>query len=101
MTGTDGGSSGTEPGPEAGIDELRADIEHTREQLGESVSALGSKFDVKGRAEDRVAAAKAAVITGAHSVTENARVYPAVPAALATAAVALVVAVVLVRRRRR
>lgn len=88
------------PGPDAGIDELRADIEQTRAQLGETVTALGAKFDIKGRAEDKVASAKAAVVTRAHSVTENARTYPAVPAVLAAGVTALVLTVVLWRRYR-
>ncbi len=35
-------------------DEIRADIEATREQLGDTVEALAAKTDVKARAHDRV-----------------------------------------------
>jgi len=35
-------------------DEIRADIEHTREELGDTVEALGAKSDVKGRAQAKV-----------------------------------------------
>jgi hypothetical protein len=35
-------------------DELERDIERTREHLGETVDALGAKFDVKSRAQDAV-----------------------------------------------
>jgi hypothetical protein len=39
-------------------EEIRADIEQTREQLGETVEALAAKTDVKARAQDRIEAAK-------------------------------------------
>jgi ElaB/YqjD/DUF883 family membrane-anchored ribosome-binding protein len=35
-------------------DALRADIERTRDQLGETVGALAAKADVKGRAQQKV-----------------------------------------------
>jgi ElaB/YqjD/DUF883 family membrane-anchored ribosome-binding protein len=34
-------------------DRIRLEIEHTREEMGETVDALGYKADVKGRAKDR------------------------------------------------
>ncbi len=34
--------------------EIRADIEQTREELGETVEALAAKTDVKARAQDKV-----------------------------------------------
>ncbi|KUH84994.1 MULTISPECIES: DUF3618 domain-containing protein [unclassified Mycobacterium] len=43
-----------EPGPEAGVDDIQADIEQTRNELGETVEALQAKLDVKGRAKDKV-----------------------------------------------
>jgi len=43
-------SEGDEPTPE----ELRAEIERTREELGDTVEALAAKTDVKGRARARV-----------------------------------------------
>ena len=43
--------SNEEPGPDSSIDEVRADIEATREQLRETVAALGEKVGVKRRAE--------------------------------------------------
>lgn len=39
-------------------DEIRVDIEETREQLGETVEALAGKTDVKAQAHDRIEAAK-------------------------------------------
>jgi ElaB/YqjD/DUF883 family membrane-anchored ribosome-binding protein len=37
-----------------GPEEIRADIEETREQLGETVEALAAKADVKGQAKAKV-----------------------------------------------
>lgn len=68
-----------EPGPDAGIDELQADIERTRGQLGETVGALSDKLDVKGRAQDKAAETKDAVVHRAHVVTETAKANPVVP----------------------
>ena len=42
------------PGPEATQEELVADIEATRAELGETVEALSQKFDVKAQARDAV-----------------------------------------------
>ncbi len=38
--------------------ELRQDIEQTREELGDTVEALAEKTDVKAQAKDRIAAVK-------------------------------------------
>src|SRR3954453_1771903 len=38
--------------------QLRADIERTREDLGDTVAALAEKTDVKARAKDKVAEVK-------------------------------------------
>lgn len=43
-----------EPGPDAGIKDIEADIEQTREELGETVEALTAKMDVKERAREKV-----------------------------------------------
>jgi ElaB/YqjD/DUF883 family membrane-anchored ribosome-binding protein len=39
-------------------EQIRAEIEATQEQLGETVEALASKTDVKARAQDRVESVK-------------------------------------------
>lgn len=67
-------------------EEIEADIEATREQLAETVSALGEKLDVKSRAKD-----------SAHRATASAKANPWVPAA---GAAVLVLGVVLWRRSR-
>jgi hypothetical protein len=43
-----------EPAPDADVDDLQADIEATRDQLGETVEALSAKLDVKRQAKQKV-----------------------------------------------
>jgi hypothetical protein len=43
-----------EPAPDAGVDDLQADIATTRDQLGETVEALSAKLDVKAQAKQKV-----------------------------------------------
>jgi ElaB/YqjD/DUF883 family membrane-anchored ribosome-binding protein len=38
--------------PATGADELQAELEHARRQLGETVEALAAKADVKARAQE-------------------------------------------------
>ncbi len=81
----------------ADTDRLEAEVEAAREQLGQTVDALGQKMDVKSRARHGLGDAKArarARLTG-----EDGRLRREVPA-LAGAAVAVLL-VVLARRRRR
>lgn len=78
-----------QPGPDAGIEELQADIERTRGELGDTVAALSDKMDVKTRTQNRI-----------HEVADNAKAEPAVPAAAVLAAAAAVGLLVWLRRRR-
>ena len=110
-----------EPGPDAGIDDIQADIEHTRMELGETIGALSAKADVKGRVKKKAADTKDSItekvydtkeiaLEKAHVAQSAARdavtdgtgsVKPGVPiAALIAAAAVLVVSVVVWRRRR-
>jgi hypothetical protein len=57
-----------EPGPDASIDEIQADIEHTRDQLGETVGALSSKLDVKQRVTQKVTDTRELIAEKAHAV---------------------------------
>ena len=57
-----------EPGPDAGVDDIQADIERTRKELGDTVGALSAKLDVKERAKDKVAETKERVIDTTHTV---------------------------------
>jgi hypothetical protein len=110
-----------EPGPDAGIDDIQADIERTREELGETIEALSAKADVNGRVKKKAADTKDGItekvyetkeiaLEKAHVAQSAARdavtddtgsVKPGVPiAALFAAAAVLVVSVVVWRRRR-
>ena len=90
-----------EPGPDAGVDDIQADIERTQKDLGDTVGALSDKLDVKQRAKDTAAETKERVVEKTHSVGRVAtqpKVAAPVVAVLVIGAVA--VAVVLWRRRR-
>lgn len=88
-----------EPRPDAGIEELKADIEQTRTDLGETVSALTDKLDVKGRAEDAMHDAKENVVQRGHDAVGTVKQQPALPVALLVAVV-LGIGVIVWRRRR-
>ena len=66
-------------------EDLRRDIEQTREELGDTAAALGAKADVKGRAKER-----------ANEIKEN----PPIPLLAAAGVIAVVAIVTLVMRRR-
>ena len=90
-----------EPGPDAGVADIQADIERTRKELGDTVGALSEKLDVKERAKEKAAETKERVIEKTHTVGRIAtqpKVTAPVIAALVVGAVA--VAVVVWRRRR-
>ena len=59
MTAEEARDAGTQTGsgdaPPANPNELMAEIERTREELGETVEALAAKTDVKARAQQRAA----------------------------------------------
>src|SRR5688572_10147950 len=57
-----------EPGPDAGVDDLQADIAQTRQELGETVEALTAKLDVKERTRQKAAETKERVVDKAHAV---------------------------------
>ena len=109
-----------EPGPDAGIDDIQADIEHTRKELGETIEALSAKADVKGRAKKKAADTKDSItekvyetkeiaLKKAHAAQSAARdavtddtgsVKPGVPLIAALIAAAVVIGLVVWRRRR-
>lgn len=90
-----------EPGPDAGIDDIQADIEQTRNELGETVEALQAKLDVKERAREKVDETKERVVEKAdtlrHTATDNPK--KSVPVA-ALVAVLAVLGIIVWRRRR-
>jgi len=57
-----------EPGPDAGVDDIQADIERTRKELGDTVGALSAKLNVKERAKDKAVESKERVVDTAHTV---------------------------------
>ena len=63
----DPGTQGESQSPE----ELRAEIERTQEQLGDTVEALAHKTDVKAQASARIDAAKESVQETVHGVEES------------------------------
>jgi ElaB/YqjD/DUF883 family membrane-anchored ribosome-binding protein len=79
-----------QPGPSADVDELQADIEQTRAELGATTRALTNKLDVKARATEAASDAKDRVVEEAVPI-----------GAIAAAAIALVIGVVIWRRRTR
>lgn len=89
-----------EPGPDASIDEIQADVEQTRNELGQTVEALADKLDVKERAKDKVAETKEQAVAKAdalrHSATDNPQ--RSVPVA-AVVLIAVAVGIVVWRRR--
>ena len=73
-------------------DEIEAEIQRTRQQLGETVDALSQKLDVKSRLKDEAQHRR-------EQVTREVQQRPVVPVALAAGVVLLTT--LLVRRRRR
>jgi ElaB/YqjD/DUF883 family membrane-anchored ribosome-binding protein len=90
-----------EPGPDAGIEEIEADAEQTRNELGHTVEALADKLDVKERAKEKAAETREHVVERAdslrHAATDNPK--RTVPVAAGAVIAALVVGIVLWRRR--
>ena len=109
-----------EPGPDAGIDDIQADIEQTRKELGETIGALSAKADVTGRVQQKAAdtkdritetasETKDVVVEKAHAAQSAARdvvtdsagsVKSVVPIAVVVAAAAILLISVAVWRRR-
>ena len=91
-----------EPGPDAGIEDIQADAEQTRNELGETVEALADKLDVKERAKEKAAETKDQLVGKAdllrHTATDNPK--RTVPIAAVALLGALAVGAVLWRRRR-
>lgn len=75
-----------EPGPDASIGDIQADIERTRQELSATVGTLSEKLDVKKQTQQK-----------ATELREKAT--PAVPIAVLVAVVAVVGLIVWRRRR--
>jgi ElaB/YqjD/DUF883 family membrane-anchored ribosome-binding protein len=90
-----------EPGPDADIDDIQADIEQTRKELGQTVEDLSAKFDVKERTKEKVGETKERVIERAdtlrHTATDNPkRTVPVIAVLL----IGLTIGILVWRRRR-
>ncbi|MET0897440.1 MAG: DUF3618 domain-containing protein [Mycobacterium sp.] len=90
-----------EPGPDAGIDELQADIDRTRRELGETVSALAEKADVKARVQHKVAETKETAVHKAQVLQETVKRNPGFDTAVLAALAVGIGIVIWVRRRNR
>ena len=91
-----------EPGPDAGVDDIQADIERTRKELGDTVGALSDKLDVKARTKQKVAETKERVIDSAQNARQLATHDPKVklPLIAVLATGTLVVGLLIWRHRR-
>src|SRR5215203_6119065 len=91
-----------EPGPDAGVDDIQADIDRTRTELGDTVGALSAKLDVKTRTKQKATETKERVVAKAQTVRHVATEDPkrTVPVIAVLVIGALAVGVVLRRRRR-
>jgi hypothetical protein len=91
----EGASGSNAPGVSgpADVDELKAEIEATREQLGRTVDELSSRLDVPARARESAARAK-------DTAVETYRESPPLVVGGALALVGAVVALVVWRRKR-
>jgi hypothetical protein len=90
-----------EPGPDAGIEDIEADAEQTRNELGQTVEALADNLDVKQRTKDKAAETKEQVVEKAdalrHTATDNPK--RTVPVAVVAVIAALAVGILVWRRR--
>ena len=104
-----------DPDAKPSVDEIQADIDQTRAELGDTIEALTAKLDVKARAKHKVGEVRDQAMTGVGTAQDRAtdlagrardaatdeqgKVRPAVP--VGAIAVLLVVVVAVVWRRRR
>jgi hypothetical protein len=102
----DGPTEGTGHREPLSPEQIEAETERTREELGQTVAAVAEMTDVKKQAKDKVDEAKAradqaadAAAEAAHDIAAEVQRNPA-PVIVAAVAVALV-GIVVVRRRRR
>ncbi len=85
--------SGTDAAGPAGTEQIQAEIEATRAQLGRTVDELSSRLDVPARAKESAARAK-------DTAVETYRESPPAVIGAGLALVALVVGLVVLRRKR-
>jgi vacuolar-type H+-ATPase subunit E/Vma4 len=81
--------------------QLEAEIERTRERLGETVEALAAKADVKARAQQKATEMAGRLQSKANQAKQQITQRPVTVAVAAAAAGALVLTLVIISRRRR
>lgn len=100
----------SEKEPTRSVDEIEADLEATRRELGATIDAIGERLDVKSRVKRSVSEAGTRVSTAANDAAyrvkdtatdDDGNPDPKVLAIAGVATVAIVAAVVLVVRKRR
>lgn len=64
-----------EPGKNASVEELEADLARTRHELGETVGALAGKLDVKAQAREQVEVAKSRLVEQRDEAREHVATY--------------------------
>ena len=81
-------------------EEIRRDIEHTREELADTAAALAEKADVKARAHEKVEETKARAHVKVDETRAKVSNNPLPPALIAAAVLGVVAGLVIMRRRR-
>ncbi|MBO8187956.1 DUF3618 domain-containing protein [Streptomyces spirodelae] len=84
-------------GPAPGPEELRAQVEETRRELGETVEALAARADLKAQGRQKAAELR----NRAQHAVETTRGNPAAAAVPAAAGCALLVVILFLARHRR
>ena len=82
-------------------EQIEADIEATRVQLGDTVDQLSHRLDVKSRLKEQVQQGRAQAVHELHATGERIRQQPVVPAAVAVGTLLVTTLLVLRGRRRR
>jgi len=93
-------TSDTTAGGSPDVDELRREIDSTREHLGGTVQELADRADVKARVQEQVQERMAVLRAKAADAGEQVRANPAPVAAAVGGTVAVVSLIGLLRRRR-
>lgn len=80
-------------------DQIRADIEHTREELADTAAALAEKADVKARAHEKVEETKARAHAKVDETTARVKADPRKPILIAAGVCGVLAAWLILRRR--
>jgi hypothetical protein len=92
--------NGDQPGKRS-KEQIEADIEATRVQLGNTVDQLSHRLDVKSRLQEQVRQRRAQAVHELHATGERMRQQPVIPGAVAAGMLLVTTLLVLRGRRRR